>query len=89
MLSFGSLEKVSIPGERSDYYVVSQSAWGNTIKQRIEAYRNLQDIVEQGLASFGPDGCGSEKLQEMPGWVKMLTDSHEKLLREWKARGDK
>lgn len=89
LLSFGFLEKVTVPGERSDYYVVSASAWANTIKIRIEAYRSLQNIVEQGSASCDPDGSGSERLREMLEWVKMLLDSHERLLLEWKVRRGK
>ncbi|MDA8334759.1 MAG: hypothetical protein M0Z41_07180 [Peptococcaceae bacterium] len=64
---------------------MGESAWGNTIRMRIEAYRNLQGIVEQELASCG---SGGEKLQEMPRWVQMLAGIHEKLLLEWKARGE-
>ncbi|MDA8336812.1 MAG: transcriptional regulator [Peptococcaceae bacterium] len=82
LLSFVFLEKVAVPVERSDYFAVSELAWRNTIKMRIEAYRNLQGIAEQGLAACDPDASSSGRLLEMLRWVKALAESHEKLLAE-------
>ena len=86
LLSFVLLEKVAVPGERSDYFEVSELAWRNTVKMRIEAYRNLQGIAEQGLAACDPAGSSNGKLLEMLRWVNALAESYEKLLAEYRYR---
>lgn len=84
LVSYGLLEKTSIAGDRSDYFVICESAWDNAIKTRIEGFENLKGILEEGNKSFNSESNSNIKLKEMLQWVNIMTESNEKALIEWR-----
>ncbi|GIP19177.1 hypothetical protein J40TS1_48190 [Paenibacillus montaniterrae] len=84
LVSMGLLEKVSAIGDRADYYSVSESIWDNAIKTRIDGFKNLKKIVEQGLNAVEGSSNANKKFVEMLLWVDNMISSHEKLLLEWR-----
>ncbi|MEK3733367.1 MULTISPECIES: GbsR/MarR family transcriptional regulator [Paenibacillus] len=84
LVSMGLLEKVSVVGDRTDYYSVSESIWDNAIKTRIDGFKNLRKIVEQGLKAVEGQSNANKNFAEMLLWVDGMISSHEKLLFVWR-----
>ncbi|MGG1876116.1 MarR family transcriptional regulator [Paenibacillus cisolokensis] len=84
LVSMGLLEKVSVVGDRTDYYSVSESIWDNAIKTRIDGFKNLRKIVEQGLKAVEGQSNANKNFAEMLLWVDRMISSHEKLLFVWR-----
>jgi len=78
------LERTSKSGDRTDYYYVSDSAWDNAIKARIEGFKNLKNIVEQGTKTSDNEISENRSLLEMLQWVDIMIESHEKALLKWR-----
>ncbi len=76
--SAGFLEKTTQKGERTDYFKISEAAWENIIKLRIEGFQKLQELVEEGPQN--------QKMQEMLAWTMAMTESHQALLERWRKR---
>lgn len=83
LVSNGLLERTSIAGDRTDYYVICDSAWDSAIKVRIEGFKNLKSIIEQGTKAFNNESTTNKNLREMLQWVNIMTESHKKALVEW------
>jgi DNA-binding transcriptional regulator GbsR (MarR family) len=84
LVTYGLIERTSIAGDRTDYYVVSDSAWDSAIKVRIEGFKTLKGIVEQGTKSLDKESTANKNLHEMMQWADIMIDSHEKALKEWR-----
>ncbi|PAD71559.1 GbsR/MarR family transcriptional regulator [Paenibacillus campinasensis] len=84
LVSMGLLEKVSVVGDRTDYYSVSESIWDNAIRTRIDGFKNLRKIVEQGLKAVEGQSNANKNFAEMLLWVDGMISSHEKLLFVWR-----
>jgi len=86
MVTMGFLEKVSISKDRADYYKISDTAWENVIKIRLEGFKNLKSIVEFGIENFTDDNNACKQLHEMLDWVDIFCESNENALLKWKNR---
>lgn len=88
LLMAGLVERVSLPGERSDYYVFSDEAWERSLEMRLEGIQALQEIAEEGLNGLGLETShpARERLQEMLAWTAMVQDAYRKLLEAWQSR---
>jgi hypothetical protein len=84
LVSGGFLDVSTRAGERSDYYSVSDAAWDGAIRGRIESFRSLRAIVEQGLEAVGGRQPGSRQLSRMLAWIDVMVDGHEKSLAAWR-----
>lgn len=84
LTSSGLLERTTVAGERTDYYVVSESIWERAIQIRIEGFTNLKRIVEQGIQAVESKPSANNQLYEMRQWVDVMINSHEQTLMNWK-----
>lgn len=84
LLTYGLLERTSVTGDRTDYYVVSESAWDSAIKARIEGFKNLKGIIEQGSRSIFGETNENKNLENMLQWINIMINSNEKALTEWR-----
>jgi DNA-binding transcriptional regulator GbsR (MarR family) len=83
LVSFGFIEITPLPGERTDYFQISDTAWENAIKERIKGFQNLKTLVEEGLRTIDSKAGENQKLVEMLDWVNLLRNAHENALVEW------
>jgi DNA-binding transcriptional regulator GbsR (MarR family) len=88
LVSNGLIERISVGGDRSDYYSVSESVWDHAIQIRIDGFNNLKRIVEQGVKAVGNDSSTptQTKLHEMLLWVDTMITCHEQALLNWKQQ---
>ncbi|MEK4252413.1 GbsR/MarR family transcriptional regulator [Paenibacillus sp. FSL W7-1287] len=84
LTSSGLLERTTVAGERTDYYLVSESIWERAIQIRIEGFTNLKRIVEQGIQAVESKPSANNQLYEMRQWVDVMINSHEQTLMNWK-----
>lgn len=86
LLMAGLAERVSLPGERSDYYVFSDDAWESSLEMRLEGIQSLQEMAEEGLQGLEQDHPARKRLQEVLEWSELVQKSYEKLIKAWQSR---
>jgi DNA-binding transcriptional regulator GbsR (MarR family) len=66
LIQIGLIERVSIPGERRDYFQIKPHAWSQLTKQRIAQITSFRQLAEKGLSLLedSPPPL-QERLQEM------------------------
>lgn len=85
LITVGMLEITQKPLDRTDYFILSDEAWSNAIRLRIQGFQELNKIVEQGRQAMESNGhTGNTKLQEMEKWAEMMQNLHQQALEEWK-----
>jgi DNA-binding transcriptional regulator GbsR (MarR family) len=81
LVSIGFIEKVTIPGDRQDYYQLSKAPFLRMISVYLQRMRHIQSIVE--TANRNIPECLSEtrkRLQEMRHFYREAALSNESLL---------
>lgn len=82
------VEKVSLPGDRVDYYVLSDLAWQNTLEMRLAAILPLKELAEEGLEGLHPDHPARPRLQSLMDWVGMVETILQRTRDEWQSRSE-
>jgi DNA-binding transcriptional regulator GbsR (MarR family) len=82
------VEKVSLPGDRVDYYVLSDLAWQNTLEMRLAAILPLKELAEEGLEGLHPDHPARPRLQSLMDWVGMVESILQRTRDEWQSRSE-
>lgn len=77
------VEKVSLPGDRVDYYVQSETLWQNALEMRLAAIYPLKEVAQEGLEGLEPDHPARPRLAEMIDWVEMVEGFVQHLQNEW------
>ena len=49
LMQIGLIEKMSLPGERRDYFRIKPNAWSQITKQRISQTKAFRELAEKGL----------------------------------------
>jgi predicted transcriptional regulator len=83
---FGLTERISLPGDRRDYYRVGPDAWTQGLEARIEVTRQLRRIAEQGLAATAPVGATTGHLHELLDFCDFAIAEQIALVERWRAR---
>ncbi|MEN4011439.1 MAG: hypothetical protein AB1453_14375 [Chloroflexota bacterium] len=81
----GLAERVSLPGERSDYYNFSDDAWENSLEMRLESIQNLREMAEEGVQGLEEHHPARQRMGEIMGWTALLQHAYQKVLEEWKS----
>jgi DNA-binding transcriptional regulator GbsR (MarR family) len=81
--SFGFIEKVTMPGDRQDYYRLSPSPYVRMIDGVLARMRRMQTIVDQADSSI-PDSMQEtrQRLREMKRFYREAGISNELLLKK-------
>ena len=80
------VEKVSLPGERVDYYVFSPEGWQRALEMRLASILDLKELAEQGLDGLAEDHPAYSRLIEMGEWVEMVQQAVNQLTEQWQSR---
>jgi DNA-binding transcriptional regulator GbsR (MarR family) len=86
LLMIGLADRVSLPGERSDYYVFSDEAWETTLEIRLDEVQSLRDMAEDGLQGMQDHHPARVRLEEILIWTDMVGKTYERLIQEWQSR---
>jgi len=83
---FGFAERVSVPGDRRDYYQFPESGWDRALLVNIQAVKELHALAERGVASVTPDDpVARDRLEEMLEFSEILLDDSHAILESWRA----
>jgi DNA-binding transcriptional regulator GbsR (MarR family) len=86
LLMTGLVDRVSLPGERSDYFVFSDEAWETTLEMRLDGIESLREMAEEGLQGMPDQHPARTRLEEILAWTDMLGKAYEQLIKEWHSR---
>ena len=82
------VEKVSLLGDRLDYYTLADDPWQKTLEMRLETIFPLKEVAEEGLAGMEDSHPARQRLEEMIAWVNMVEGMTQRLRQEWQSRQD-
>ena len=86
LLMAGLADRITLPGERSDFYVLSDDAWESSLEMRLDGVQSLQEMVENGMQGLDDHHPGRKRLQEILEWSELVKQSYEKLISAWQSR---
>lgn len=84
LVSAGIFEKHPRAGDRTDYYTVSDAAWDNAIRARIQGFIELKSIIEKNTEERKENS--NRKLTEILRWTDVMIDGYKNTLEEWEKR---
>ncbi len=82
----GLVDKVSVPGDRVDYYTLSDEHWQMELEMRLENILPLKEMAEDGLEDLDEDHPARGRLVEMIDWVNMIDRMLQELRSQWQTR---
>ncbi len=86
LLMTGLADRVSLPGERSDYYVFSDEAWEAILEIRLDRIESLREMAEDGLLGMQDHHPARGRLEEITAWADMIKTAYEGIIKEWQSR---
>lgn len=85
LIQGGVIERISLPGERRDYYRVKSNAWINNWEVRNNAISITKELVERGLVLLQDDPPEQRlRLQEMLDFFVFLEKEFPALIQRYK-----
>jgi DNA-binding transcriptional regulator GbsR (MarR family) len=83
----GIVERISTPGDRRDFYQMSDDAWERLIQVLKRRWRNMQAVFAEYEALL-PSGMetGKRRLREAELFHTMLLEDVDCLIEQWRAR---
>ncbi len=86
LLMTGLADRVSLPGERSDYYVASDEIWQVILEIRLDQIKTLREMAEEGLEGIQDHNPARARLEEITAWTDMVEKAYEGILHSWQSR---
>lgn len=87
LIQFKLIERVSLPGERRDYYRMRPGLWSKLLADKVEGIRRLAEVTEKGLSFIDDtDTTQPQHLQEMHNYVRFMEKEMRQLLRHWEEQ---
>lgn len=86
LIQIGLIERVSLPGDRRDYFQIKPNAWAQMTKQRMAQITAFRELAEKGLALLKEDSPRQQqRLQEMHDMHAFLEREIPLLDERWEA----
>lgn len=80
------VDRISLPGERSDFYVFSDEAWERSLEMRLDEVRSLHEMATEGLTGVDEQHPARARLAEILDWAEMVETAFETLIQQWQSR---
>lgn len=84
LISNGWVDKVTFPGDRTEYFQFCPNAWENVLENRKKGLAPLQRLAEQAHSNLAQDNPARDQLMGMSEWVKLQIQSHETMIATWR-----
>lgn len=78
-------DRVSLPGERSDYYVFSDDAWETILEIRLDRIESLREMAENGMQGMQDQYPARARLDEITAWADMLEKAYQDVIVKWQS----
>lgn len=83
----GMIQRVSIPGDRRDYYEILPGTFENLLARRIQAIGAFVHLTNEGLDAIDEGNTTARKrLEEMKNFYRFFQDELETSLNRWRSR---
>jgi hypothetical protein len=90
LIQFGFIERISLPGERRDYYQILSHMWSRVLGEKQNQFTLFMQLAERGLALLDEaDGPRRERLKEMYDLYAFMDQEYPALLERWRAEREK
>jgi len=86
LLITGLADRVTFPGDRSDYYVFSDEGWESILEIRLDRIESLREMAEDGLQGMQDHHPARARLEEMLAWTDRVSGAYKRLVKEWQSR---
>jgi DNA-binding transcriptional regulator GbsR (MarR family) len=88
LIQMGMIERISLPGERRDYYRLLPHVWADLLVTKRRQFTDFRQLAERGLALLPPNSSRGERLQEMRDLYAFMEQEYPELLTKWQeSRG--
>ncbi|MFO7583488.1 MAG: hypothetical protein R6W69_02065 [Anaerolineales bacterium] len=81
----GVIEQVSVPGERSDYYIFADDAWQELLEIRLENIQDLREMTQHGQQGLLDQPEVSQRLENAIAWTSKIEQAYQNILQEWQS----
>lgn len=87
LIQVGLVERVSLPGDRLDYFRIKLGAWSSLMEQRLGQISAIRQIAERGLELVDRDDAEqNQRLQEMYDIHAFFEQQWPELLASWQQQ---
>ena len=84
LMQIGLVQRISLPGERRDYYRIMEGVWQNAIRERYGQVTVLRKLAERGLSLLSDRPAKQRRrLQEMHDLYAFFEREIPRLLTQW------
>lgn len=80
------IEKVSLPGERVDYFLFSPDAWQHALEMRLAGSFALREMAEETLEELQDDNPARARLEQLRDWSELLEKTVRSFHNKWQSR---
>ena len=80
------VEKISLPGERIDYFIFSAESWQRALELRLAGMFELREMAEETLDELDGDHTARERLESLCEWVDLLQKTMQTMRKKWLSR---
>ncbi|MBX3010383.1 MAG: helix-turn-helix domain-containing protein [Caldilineaceae bacterium] len=81
----GLADRVSLPGERSDFYTFADDAWEKSLEMRLDGIHSLREMAEDGLVGMDAQHPARARLEEILAWTAMVQGAFDTMLQQWQS----
>jgi len=89
LVMIGLVDRVSLPGERSDFYVFADDAWAKSLEMRLDGIQSLREMAEDGLKAVQEQHPAHARLAEILAWTEMVQAAFATMLQQWESRKER
>jgi DNA-binding transcriptional regulator GbsR (MarR family) len=81
----GALERISVPGDRRDYYRMGPGALERTLRTAQRRWRAMMETFDETMRSLPPEmEAGRRRLEEANRFHELMIEGVERVLGEWR-----
>ncbi len=85
LITFGMLERVSLPGERRDYYRLVPNLWTSAMERSSQEFGGFLKMAERGLTLLTDDTDERrQRLQEMHDLYTFIAREFPQIMERWR-----
>ncbi len=89
LLASGMVEKVTLYGDRTTYFVFSDAAMEHRTITGTHAAAAFKKLVQQGLAALPPKDAARHHLDSSLEWADLIIEAFEQVLTDWQRRHER
>jgi DNA-binding transcriptional regulator GbsR (MarR family) len=84
LIQVGLVERLSLPGERRDYFRIPRGAWLHVTQNKMNEITRIRELAERGLTLLDSDDPDHrERLEHMRDMYAFFEDEIPRLLERW------